>query len=275
MRQRVRKAVIPAGGLGSRMHPLTRDVPKEMLPVGRRPMIRWCIEEALQSGIQEIAIVLNRNKTIIRDYLAGRKKIEPYEDSDVFHEALGRCLLRFIEQPIPLGSGDAIYRSRSFVGDELFAVMMPDFVCFDTQPALRQMVEALGGTERCTIGFLRLGWQEARAFGNVGVLETEKISSLLYRIKSLSDKRQGGLKLGRGHRIFRAVGRQIFSPDFFDFFDAISWEGKEELDDVPVIQHLIKKKGVFGVYLQGRGFDVGNLQGYHAANEYLKRGTHS
>jgi len=271
----VRKAVIPAGGLGTRMHPLTRGIPKEMLPVGGRPMIRWCIEEALLSGIRQIGIVLNSEKRCIRDYLTSPETIGYHENDSVFWETLQRCVLRFIEQPAPRGSGDALCRSRSFVGDEPFAVMMPDFILFDSRPALRQMIEAVEERQGSAVAFLRLDQRKARTFGNVGVLETEEIEDPVHRIITLSDKRPGTLILKRETRVSKAVGRQILHPDFFEAFDGISWDGTKELDDVPVIQRLIEEEGVFGICLQGCGFDVGNHEGYRAANEYLKRQAHS
>jgi len=270
----LRKAVIPAGGLGSRMSVLAGGMPKEMLLLGHRPMIRCCIEEAFQSEVREIAIVLNEKKRGIRDYLTCAQTEKPNERDRIFQEALRRCVLAFIDQPKPRGSGDAINRCRSFVGDEPFAVMMPDFVLFDSKPALNQMVEAVGKQGESVVGFLRLGCHEAGTFGNVGVLKTEKVEGPIHRILDLSGKKPGTLILEKGEWISKAVGRVILYPDFFDIFDAISWKGTEELDDVPVIQRLVEEKRLIGVHLDGYGFDVGNPQGYRAANAYLKRQKH-
>jgi len=271
MGHRVRRAIIPAGGLGRRMDPLTRAKPKEMLPVGGRPMIRWCIEEAFLSGIEEIGIVLNQEKRSIRDYLSRQPTTERQGDDTVFGEALERCAFRFIEQPVPHGSGDAVYRCRSFVADEPFAVMMPDFVLLNSPPALGQMIEALGEGRNSAVGFLRLDSEKARTFGNVGVLETEAIEGPLHRIMTLSDKKPGMLILSKGAEMSKAVGRQILQPDFFEVFDTTNWKIKGERDDVPVIQGLIEEGEFLGVCLQGFGFDIGNPQGYQAANEYLRQ----
>ncbi len=267
----LKKAVIPAGGLGSRMSLLAGSIPKEMLLLGHRPMIRWCIEEAFQSGVREIAIVLNEKKRGIRDYLTRVETERPNEGDRIFREALRHCVLAFIDQPEPRGSGDAINRCRSFVGEEPFAVMMPDFVLFDSKPALNQMVEAAGKEGQSVVGFLRLGCDEAGTFGNVGVLKTEEAEGPIHRILDLSGKKPGTLILERGAWISKAVGRVIFHPDFFDVFDAIPWKETEELDDVPVIQRLVEEKKLIGVHLDGHGFDVGNPEGYRAANAYLKR----
>jgi UTP--glucose-1-phosphate uridylyltransferase len=269
------KAVIPAGGLGTRMSGLTKGMPKEMLPVGHRPMIRWCIEEAFQSGIQKIAIILNKKKKPMQDYLACPEMEAPHEKEGVLQEALQWCHLTFIEQPTPRGSGDAIYLSRTFVGEEPFAVMMPDFVLFGSVPALRQMIEAVRETGKSAVGFLRLNSREARNFGNVGVLKTEKVRGPIHQVLNLSNKKSGPLMLEEGRQVLKAVGRLILDSGFFELFDGISWNGTVELDDVPVIQRLVEKKNLFGIHLQGHGFDVGNAHGYRAANEYLKMQAHS
>ncbi|NIO05601.1 MAG: NTP transferase domain-containing protein [Proteobacteria bacterium] len=264
------KAVVPAGGLGTRISGLTGGMPKEMLLIGHRPMIAWCIEEAFRSGIQEMAIVLNQNKQPIRDYLTCLRKRKPDEEEGFFYEALQNSRLRFIEQPMPRGSGDAIYRCRTFVGDEPFVVMMPDFVLFDSRPALKQMVKAVGDRKESAVGFLCLDWREAGNFGNVGVLKTEKVDGAIHGVTHLSHKRPGTLILQKGEWVSKAVGRLILHPDFFDVFDAIFWEDAEELDDVPVIQRLVEEKRLLGIHLEGSGFDVGNPQGYHAANAHLR-----
>ncbi|NIQ38948.1 MAG: NTP transferase domain-containing protein [Proteobacteria bacterium] len=268
------KAVIPAGGLGMRMSGLTRGMPKEMLPVGHRPMIRWCIEEAFQSGIQKIAIILNKKKKSMQDYLACPEIEGPHERERVLQEA-EQCRLTFIEQPTPRGSGDAIYLSRAFVGQEPFAVMMPDFLLFGSVPALRQMIEATGQTGKSAVGFLRLSSPEARNFGNVGVLKTEKVKGPIHQVLNLSDKKPGPLMIEEGRQVLKAVGRLILDSGFFEMFADISWNKTAELDDVPVIQRLVEKKSLFGIHLEGHGFDVGNPHGYRAANEYLKMHAHT
>ncbi len=107
----------------------------------------------------------------------------------------------------------------------------------------------------------------------MGVLSTEKVDEAIHRVTHLSRKRAGTLILQKGEWVYKAVGRLILHPDFFDIFDAIFWEGGEELDDVPVIQRLVEEERLLGVHLEGSGFDVGNPQGYHAANAYLRGGN--
>jgi UTP--glucose-1-phosphate uridylyltransferase len=267
---RVRKAVIPAAGMGKRLYPLTKSTPKELLPIGQRPMICWCIQEAFQSGIEEIGVVVRTGKKRIRNYLTSPSKSNGFGPEEVLRKALKRDALIFIDQPEPRGSGEALYRSRCFVGSEPFAVMMPDFVLFNSRPAMGQIIEALGERETPAVGFLQLNQKMARMFGNVGILETKRVRGPLHRITRLSDKRPGVLDLGKGTQVSKAVGRQILYPDFFDTFEAISWESEKELDDVPVIQRLVQVKEVFGVHLSGCGFDVGNRNGYDAANHFLR-----
>jgi UTP--glucose-1-phosphate uridylyltransferase len=250
------------------MSPLTRATPKELLPINGRPMIRWCIEEALLSGIEEIGIVVNRDKKGIRDYLTGPEKTRSWGDERAFRESLKGCGLTFIDQPEPRGSGEAIRRGRAFVGSEPFAVMMPDFVLFESRPALRQMIEARGRRAESAIGFLQLDGRRAGMFGNVGILEAERIEGQIHRIRGLSAKKPEILDLKGETPVFKAVGRQILCSDFFAAFDTISWQGNEEMDDVPVIQRLIQEKRVLGIHIEGHGFDVGNRQGYEAANQY-------
>ena len=171
-KRQIRKAIVPAAGLGSRMHSLTQGQSKEMLPIGGRPMIFYTIQEAVLSGLEELYIIINSRKDTLRRYLES----EDFQ-RDIRSEKQGRgyfCTqLTFVEQPIPAGSGDAIYRAREKIGDEPFALMMPDFILFGNTPALGQLIPLYERSGCDVVGLLLLQGDEAEGFGNVGIVHGE------------------------------------------------------------------------------------------------------
>ena len=159
--QKVKKVVIPAAGQGTRLYPMTRVQPKEMLPIGGRPMIYYAVFEAALSGMEELYMVINRDKDSLRHYIEWG---ELEKDLKEWGGAEGICSphITFVDQPAPLGSGEAIYRTREMVGEEPFALMMPDYVLFGSYPALAQMIPLYGRFKGDIVGVLNLGAREAK-----------------------------------------------------------------------------------------------------------------
>ncbi len=255
----VKKGIIPAAGLGTRMLPLTKGTPKEMLTVGSKPMIQHAVEMNLASGIREICIIINPKKTVIRDFLV--------EQCNTYASYKPR--LDFLYQPQPKGLADAIYLAKGFIDNEPFALTMPDAILFSETPAIAQLIHAFLKYNQDMVGVIHVGHEEIHLYGNVGVLDIAYIEEDVIKVNSYSNKRPGRLKVQLGQRIAKSFGVGIYLPHYFDHIDAVRPTINDELDDVPVLQRLIQDKGLLGLLIRGRAFDVGNPDGYQAANSYL------
>lgn len=248
----LKKAVIPAAGKGTRLHPLTLSTPKEMLPVKGRPMIYYALREAVGAGVEEICVVVNRYKEALCRYLEGAWR----------EDLKGEACLIVLEQPEPKGSGDALWRAREFVGQDPFAWMMPDFI-FWGPPPLEQMLKVFCREGATTVGLLLVPPGRQRLYGNVGLVQGEKETEGVLLVKGLSGKAPGTLPPLRTPT-FKAIGRWILRPSIFPLL--LENRDEEEWDDTPALQALCAKERVLGVVLKGEGFDVGNLAGYRAAS---------
>jgi UTP--glucose-1-phosphate uridylyltransferase len=263
-KQQITKAIIPAAGLGTRVQSLTNDQPKEMLSIGGRPMISYAIQEAVLSGLEELYIVINARKGALRRYLETEDVMRDlWEGNSQYISPLG---LTLIDQPRPAGSGDAIYRARDLIGEEAFALMMPDFIFFGNAPALEQLIPVYERFGCDVTGLLFLKGEESKGFGNVGIVQREEEEPEVVTIRSLSSKSLDPLILKEYEHILKAVPRWILGPHFFYYLEKTKGEG--EWDDTPALQLLCTEREVRGKVLDGRGFDVGNPVGFQAAQAF-------
>lgn len=266
----VRKGIIPAAGLGTRVRAIAGDLPKELLTVAAKPLIVHAIEGLAASGIRQIGVVISPAKESIRQFLMGEQPefLAPQLDAHL-RVLLRACKFSFFVQPSPLGLADAVSLCRDFVDDEPFALVMPDNILLDGLPVVSQMIPFFSREPRDMLGALRLEAEQASRFGNVGILETEAISDeskKLLRVRHFSDKVSDPLDIPAGDSVLKNFGGSIFLPHFFDYIEKLRPHIEGELDDVPVVQAIIKEKGLLAVALEGSGFDVGNSAGYWAAN---------
>ncbi len=185
--QKVKKGVIPAGGLGTRLYPMTKVQPKEMLPVRGRPMIYYTVFEAALSGLEEIYIVINERKDSLRHYLEWGELEKDLKEGGG-GDRICSPHITFVDQPAPLGSGEAIYRTKEMVGEEAFALMMPDRLFFGSYPALTQMIPVYENFKQDILGVLALDAREAEGFGNVGILQATELEQGIVEIHGFSDK---------------------------------------------------------------------------------------
>ncbi len=270
----VRKGIIPAAGLGTRVRAIAGDLPKELLTVAAKPLIVHAIEGLAASGIRQIGVVISPAKESIRQFLMGEQPefLAPQLDAHL-RVLLRACKFSFFVQPSPLGLADAVSLCRDFIDDEPFALVMPDNILLDGLPVVSQMIPFFSREPRDMLGALRLETEQASRFGNVGILETEAISDeskKLLRVRHFSDKVSDPLHIPAGDSVLKNFGGGIFLPHFFDYIEKLRPHIKGELDDVPVVQAIIKEKGLLAVALEGNGFDVGNSAGYWAANLHME-----
>jgi len=263
--QKVKKGVVPAAGLGTRLYPMAEVQPKEMLPIGGRPMIYYTVLEAALSGLEEMYIVVSEGKDSLCHYLEQGEL-----DKDLQEEGEGHRIcsphITFVDQPAPLGSGEAIYRTKEMVGEGPFALMMPDRLLFGSYPALTQMIPVYERFRQDILGVLILGAREAEGFGNVGIVQATELEEGIVEIHSFSDKSEDPLILKEGETVLKNAGRSILGPHFFSYLERM--RGRiEEWDDTLALQAMCQEGKVIGKVLEGTGFDVGNPIGYRAANK--------
>jgi UTP--glucose-1-phosphate uridylyltransferase len=266
-RKQLRKAVIPAAGMGTRVQEMTHGLPKEMLPIGGRPMISYAIQEAALSDLEELYIIINERKAVLRRFLESEELASAIRSGQP-GKAVSLPCLTFIEQPVPLGTGEAIFRARALIGEEPFVLMMPDFIFFGRTPCLAQMIPLYERFGRDIVGLLELRGKEAEGFGNVGIVQGQEGRAGVVAIHSLSGKMSTPLIIREEKQVLKAVPRWILGSHFFEYLDKT--KGKGEWDDTPALQILCTEREVFGRILDGRGFDVGNPRGYQAAQAFAR-----
>jgi UTP--glucose-1-phosphate uridylyltransferase len=270
----VRKAIIPAAGLGTRVRGIAGDLPKELLTVAAKPLIVHAVEGLAASGVRQIGVVISPAKESIRQFLLGEPPAFLAPQLDAHLKVLLRaCEFLFFIQPKPAGLADAVSLCKDFVGNEPFVVVMPDNIMLDGLPVVSQLLPFFCRKPQDMLGAISLEPEEALRFGNVGILETEAIpgeNKRLSRVCHFSDKSGDPLNIPAGTEVLKNFAGSIFLPHFFDHIEQCRPRADGELDDVPVIQALTREKTLLAVVLRGKGFDVGSPAGYWAANRYLE-----
>jgi UTP--glucose-1-phosphate uridylyltransferase len=269
----VEKAVIPAAGLGSRMLPITKGVPKEMLPVGRKPMIQHVLEEASRSGLKRICIVIREGKEVIRDYFCLRRPEAHKRDAsiDELEQLVEGLELSFVYQERPQGLGDAIFQARDFVGDDPFVMMIPDQLMLSQIPAALQLTRGFSEASSIRSSLLRLPKGEVSYFaGARGVeVEREERGSGELVISRLQTEEETRAAYGEKAYELRGFGRTLYPPEIFDYLgrDFIN-PRTGEVDLWKTFQAAAGKIEHRGVILEGEPLDLGTFQGYY---RYLPR----
>jgi UTP--glucose-1-phosphate uridylyltransferase len=220
---RIRKAVIPVAGRGTRMLPFTKAVPKEMLPVGSKPLLQHAIDEAVASGITEIVFVVAPNERIIREYFQRDPELERILEQRGSYEVAQRLRVLstaanflYVCQERPLGLGHAIGCARDLVGGEPFAVILPDALILGATPCLRQMIEAHQQIPSCYVATREIPLEELGRFGILDIASSESRSGpTLYRVRGLVEKPNAATAPSR----FGIFGRYLFEPRIFEYID--------------------------------------------------------
>ena len=215
---KVRKAVIPAAGLGTRFLPVTKAMPKEMLPIVDKPTIQFIVEEAKKSGIEDILIVTGKNNRSIEDHFDSNPELEQDLEKTGKKELLKLTQditnlgvnLYFTRQPHPAGLGDAILRARSFVGDEPFAVMLGDDLMADKVPLTKQLIDRYDRTHASTIAVMPVPHEDVSKYG---VIEpSDEIEPGLINVKSFVEKPP----VEKAPSDYAIIGRYLLTPEIFD-----------------------------------------------------------
>ncbi len=270
---KVKKAIIPAAGLGTRFLPATKAQPKEMLPIVDKPTIQYIIEEAVASGIEEILIITGRNKRAIEDHFDKSVELEKELEDHGKEELLSLVKkvsnmadIYYIRQKEPKGLGHAINCARTFVGNEPFAVMLGDDVVDSKVPCLKQLIDCYNEYKTSIIGVQEVSKEEVYKYG---IVKGMYIEDRVYKVKDLVEKP----KIEEAPSNIAILGRYIITPAIFEILqNTIPGKGGEiQLTDA--LKTLIKCEAMYAYNFEGRRYDVGDRLGFlQATVEYaLKR----
>ena len=261
---KVRKAVIPAAGLGTRFLPATKAMPKEMVPIVDKPTIQFIVEEAKKSGIEDILIVTGKNKRSIEDHFDANPELEQDLEEKGKTELLHLTQsitnlgvnLYYTRQPHPAGLGDAILRARSFVGDEPFAVMLGDDLMDDKVPLTKQLIDRYDKTHASTIAVMPVPHEEVSKYGVID--PDSEIEPGLINVKAFVEKPD----VDKAPSDYAIIGRYLLTPEIFDMLAHQKPGRGGEVQLTDAIDTMNKTQRVFAQVFKGQRFDVGNKEGY-------------
>jgi len=259
---KIKKAIIPAAGLGTRFLPATKAQPKEMLPIVDKPTIQYIVEEAVSSGIEEILIVTGRNKRAIEDHFDKSVELElalknKGKDNllNLVEDISNMVDIHYIRQKEPKGLGHAIYCARAFVGNEPFAVMLGDDVIEAKEPALKQMIEVFDKYNCSVIGVQEVPEDDVSKYG---IIDSSFIEDRIYKINNLVEKPK---KKDAPSRM-AIMGRYIITPEIFDILKHTKPGAGGEIQLTDALKELLSKEVIYAYNFEGKRYDVGDKLGY-------------
>ncbi|MBU3103160.1 UTP--glucose-1-phosphate uridylyltransferase GalU [Clostridium gasigenes] len=273
MRKEVRKAIIPAAGLGTRFLPATKAQPKEMLPIVDKPTIQYIIEEAIASGIEEILIITGRGKKCIEDHFDRSIELElelakagKNELLEIVNEISNMVDIHFIRQKEPRGLGNAINCARAFVGNEPFAILLGDDIVYnDEKPCLKQLIDCYDEYKTSIIGVQTVPAQHVSRYG---IVEGIQIEDRVMKVKSLVEKPS----IEEAPSNVAILGRYIVTPKIFEILENTNPGKGNEIQLTDALLTLIKEEAMYAYNFEGRRYDVGDKQGFlEATIEYALR----
>ncbi|MFQ5900112.1 MAG: UTP--glucose-1-phosphate uridylyltransferase GalU [Thermodesulfobacteriota bacterium] len=263
---RIRKAVFPAAGVGTRFLPITKAVPKEMLPLIDKPLIQYGVEEAIASGLEEIIIVTGRGKTAIEDHFDTSVELETLlkekGKNDLLKEMEGLSGLAnftYTRQKRPLGLGDAILRAKNIVNEEPFAVFLGDDIIDADRPVMKQMVEVFERYPYTILAVQRVPEEDIHRYG---VIKGELIEERVYRVIDMVEKPS----MEEAPSNLAIIGRYILSPDIFDALINIKPGKGGEVQITDAILELSRSQHVYAYEFEGDRYDAGDKLGFLKAN---------
>ena len=263
---KVRKAVIPAAGLGTRMLPITKSMPKEMLPIVDKPVIHYVVEEAIKAGIDDILIITGKGKRAIEDYFDRSFELEYYlrERGKVNElkqiEEIGEMVdIYYVRQKKPLGLGDAILHAEKHVNGEPFAVLLGDDIIISQKPAIKQLIDVAKRKKAPVIGVESVPRELVSKYG---IIDGESIGNGLYKVKDLVEKPSPQDAPSN----IAIIGRYVLIPEIFDALRETPLGGGGEIQLTDALRTLLKGREMFAKRIEGKRYDVGSRIGFIIAN---------
>ncbi len=262
MAKKVRKAVFPAAGLGTRFLPATKASPKEMLPLVDKPLIQQVVEEAVASGIESIIIVTGRGKTAIEDHFDVSFELEKLLEERGKKELLDQmraissmARVSYVRQQEALGLGHAVLQAEDCVGDEPFAVMLSDDIVDSETPALRQLLDVYEKYEAPVIGTMQVAGE---AISRFGALAVDEVEDGVFKIKDMVEKPP----FAEAPSDLAIIGRYVLTPDIFEEIKQTKPGAVGEIQITDAMRALLKKRPFYAVRFKGTRHDAGDKLGF-------------
>ena len=259
---RIRKAVLPAAGLGTRFLPATKAQPKEMLPIVDKPTIQYVVEEAAASGIEDIIIVTGRGKNAIEDHFDRSLELQialerkgndgQLKEIQRISELASFC---YVRQKEPLGLGHAILVARALVGNEPFAVLLGDDIIDAEVPCLRQMISAFDKYRSSIIAVQQVPREETSSYG---IIDHKPVEDSVYRIEDLVEKPTPDTAPSD----LAIIGRYILTPEIFDALEQTLPDEGGEIQLTNGLRILLRTQAIYGLAFRGRRYDAGSKLGF-------------
>lgn len=258
----IRKAVIPAAGLGTRFLPATKSMPKEMLPIIDKPVIQYVVEEAIASGIDDVIVITGRGKRAIEDYFDASPELENHllskNKQDLLREIKDISSLadiHYVRQKEPKGLGDAVLKAEKHVGNEPFAVLLGDDIIVSERPAVKQLIEIFGKVKCSVIGVEEV---PSELLSKYGVVEVEQKPEDLFSVTNLVEKPE------RPPSNLAVSGRYILTSEIFDCIreGKPGYGGEIQLTDALNLLLNLKEQRIYATKIEGRRYDIGDKFSY-------------
>lgn len=259
--KKVRKAIIPAAGLGTRFLPATKAMPKEMLPIVDKPTIQYIVEEAIASGIEDIIIVTGKGKRAIEDHFDIAFELEQTLQNKGKHDILeevrrsSNVEIHYIRQKEARGLGHAVWCARNFIRDEPFAVLLGDDIVQGDNPCTKQLIEQYEMSGKSVIGVQPVDIDQTHRYG---IVDPEQAFGRLYEVNQFVEKPEKG----QAPSNLAIMGRYVLTPEIFDFLDKQKIGAGGEIQLTDAIQMLNMTQGVYAYDFEGTRFDVGEKLGF-------------
>ena len=260
---KVRKAIIPAAGLGTRLLPNTKSIPKEMLPLVDKPVLQYIVEEAVSAGVEEILIITNRGKSPIEDYFDYAPDLESRlladgkeKEAGIIRAVADMADVYFVRQKETKGPGHAVWRAKSFVGNEPFAVLLGDDIMLSETPVLKQLVDAAEKNNCSAIAIREFPGEEICKYSSVKLVE--QLSERVYRIGDMNEKPTMEERLSN----YAIMGRYVLTPAIFDILEHTAPGRNNEIQLTDGMRRLCHVESMCAVDFEGKRYDTGNLKGY-------------
>ena len=259
---KVRKAVIPAAGLGTRFLPATKAQPKEMLPIVDKPTIQYIVEEAIASGIEDILIVTGRGKRAIEDHFDKSYELEDILKRKGEEELLALVQsisnlanVNYVRQKEPRGLGHAIYCARSFIGNEPFAVLLGDDIVDSEVPCLKQMIEVYEKYDTTVLGVQRVAQEDVSKYG---IIKCTELDHRIYQVEDMVEKPDHD----KAPSNVAILGRYIISPDIFTYLESVTPGKGGEIQLTDALRMLLSSGSMIAYDFIRKRYDVGNKLGF-------------
>jgi len=251
------KAAIPAAGLGTRLLPMTKNSPKEMLPIVDKPAIQYVVEEAVNAGIDDILIVTGRGKEVIENHFDVAYELEKILEERKEFEKLGEIRrisqladIYYVRQHLPLGLGHAVYMARKHIGNEYFALMLGDDIILANKPCIKQLMEVHEKYKSSVIGVQKV---EREKVSKYGIIEYEKVEDGVYRIMDIIEKPS----MEEAPSNMAVMGRYILHPSIFSFIEKTKPGKNNEIQLTDALKAMLKEHEIYAYEFEGKRFDVG------------------